>query len=429
MTTKYNVTENIQSYLEDSGLLFHIKDELEFLNDSLFKKVDIGITVIMELGLFYVYHNNKLIIDIVKEDLIPKLSKSLQEEFKLIYNSKREGYEILEKTKLKNLEEGYQFYIYKIKNIVSGEISNLKTIIYNLENGQIISVRLIHDIGNQMYLKPFGIVLPNDVFLAIEKILNLRQNNTNLSSNNQYTNGELKVQKFLDKKLDVTKSEAQDIIDDKNTTLPLLQVLDDSQIIEPNNFWKLLHATILLSAKKEQKALPLILHILEIDKDAYSDWITEEFASWIFNFGIENLDLFIDFLEDDDNDIFCRLIFSRAMMQFTKYYPETRDKIIKSFNNVLDFGVQYEDDKSFLNMFADDMACVQDERLFEKFKKINYKYDIISKSDWEYIQGAYETGEHFSRMKRDIKNPIEHFNEDNLEYLRNINKPIKKEVH
>ncbi len=172
---KYKVTENIQRYLEVSGLVFHIKEELEFLYDSLFKKIDFVITVVMELGLFHVSYEDKVIIDIVKDNLIPTLSKNLQDEFEFIYNSKRVDVIVLNKKKQLELESGEQFYLYQLEDSKTGEKYNLKTIVSNLDNGQTSSIRLIPDLGNKQYFKPFGLILPTETFNSIIMALSIKK--------------------------------------------------------------------------------------------------------------------------------------------------------------------------------------------------------------------------------------------------------------
>lgn len=243
-----------------------------------------------------------------------------------------------------------------------------------------------------------------------------------------YFKAKEKVNNFLRKGLNVTKSEAKEILENPYTTVPLLEVLDDSEIIENENFWQMLHTTILLSAKKEQKAIEMILHILEIDSDVYNDFLTEGMASYIFNFGIEKLDLLLNFLEDNDQGCFCRSAISGAVFQLSKHYPEIKNKVLESYNKLLDMEIEGDDDRTFLDMIADDIAYMQNKELFDKFVKLQKKEKVVGEGDWKYIEEYYKNGIDEDENKRNTENPMNHFEKENLEYLKEINQPkeIKK---
>jgi hypothetical protein len=100
----------------------------------------------------------------------------------------------------------------------------------------------------------------------------------------------------------------------------------------------LLHALFLLKEIKSTESFSLILDFLSADYEFINFWLgdhkTESLWQCLYGFGLDNPNIFTDFLLKPDIDTYSKTSFSDALCQMVLHHPEKRKEIIEIYEKV-----------------------------------------------------------------------------------------------
>ena len=199
---------------------------------------------------------------------------------------------------------------------------------------------------------------------------------------------------MIDSGLNVSMELAEDIAEHNGTTQLLIDILRTNkywQKGEESDGWAPIHALHLLSAKKAAEAIPTIIDVLRYKPEDLGDWLTEEIASILANFGSAIKNHLMDFIKDGRNDEYARSAATNALMVIYFRDKDSNKELLR---------------QPFLK-----------EKIKEAFDKGLMDPDMI---EWDDVEYAYESNE--KKLFHD-KDPMEHFSRDNINHLMEINYP------
>lgn len=228
------------------------------------------------------------------------------------------------------------------------------------------------------------------------------------------------VELLIESGLNVDKKLSEEIKNKKEAIPLLIDILKTNkywQKGEEGDAWAPLHALHLLSAMKAQEALPIILDILRYRPDDLGDWLTEEMGSILANFGEAAIPSLKEFIIDSRNDEYARGAATSALVVIYIREGKQNQELLRWFKGYLDYLIEKEDE--FTTMFADDLLELKDPEIKGKIKAA-FDRKLIDKNmftldDLEFFEEERE-------LFHD-KDPMNHFNRENINYLMEVNYP------
>ena|SRR3989338_5293306 len=236
----------------------------------------------------------------------------------------------------------------------------------------------------------------------------------------EQTHAENLIATMISSGLEVSKELANEIIQDRNTVPHLIDILRTNKYWASGkecDGWAPFHALHLLSAMKAHEAIPTILEVLTYKPDELGDWLTESIGTILANFGESAIDPLKQFIRDDRNDEYARSAAMSALVVIYVRNPENNKPLYAWFQEYLDYLVQEQDD--FVSLFADDMLDLRDPSLKGKF------IQLVEKNEVEFILDDIDCAYSDTEKLFHDKDPMEHFEEKNIQHLMEVNYPSK----
>ena len=146
-----------------------------------------------------------------------------------------------------------------------------------------------------------------------------------------------------------------------------------------------LHALFMLRELKAEESLDVVLEVLRQNEKFldywFSDALTENIWTIIYECGINNLDSLRDFILEEGNDTYARAAISQAVSQIAVNFPERRSEIIEWYFNVFSYFIEQKDnemliDTSLIGLMVCDVLDIKAVELEETFVKL-YLCEII----------------------------------------------------
>jgi uncharacterized protein YchJ len=134
--------------------------------------------------------------------------------------------------------------------------------------------------------------------------------------------------------------EKQSLTDDLRAIIQFCNTnLDD--IDDDVSYNTLIYALFLLKENESENQLDLILDILKWDDDVieywFSDLFTECFWSFVYHFGINQIDTLTEFLKQDEIETFSKEQVALALLQIYLKNEQTQNSISSIWTNLLEF--------------------------------------------------------------------------------------------
>ena len=191
----------------------------------------------------------------------------------------------------------------------------------------------------------------------------------------------------------------------------------------PGDAWAPIHAIHILPLIKTKDAFELLLDIMKDESDALGDWITESTPTLIAAFGENAIERLKEYILDETFDIYVRGSVATALNVIAHQYPDKKDDI-KSFLSKL---LEDISDPTLAAFFIDELLSFKDQNLLPQihtaFEKGRIDTNVIGRDDVDWVFNLPEEEQSYSKF---MKNPIEHFSKENINYLRKISYPESK---
>lgn len=191
----------------------------------------------------------------------------------------------------------------------------------------------------------------------------------------------------------------------------------------PGDAWAPIHAIHILPLIKTKDALELLLDIIRDERDALGEWITESTPTLIAAFGENAIERLKEYILDETLDIYIRSSVATALRMISHQYPDRKDDM-KSFLSKLLVDVN---DPTLAAFLIDTLLSFKDRNLLPQihtaFEKGRINTNVIRRDDVDWVFNLPEEEQSYSKF---MKNPIEHFSKENINYLRKICYPELK---
>lgn len=207
-------------------------------------------------------------------------------------------------------------------------------------------------------------------------------------------------------------------------TVPLLV-----DIIENEERWNAsdpmpIHAIHLLTMMKAPEAVKPILRIMKEDPDRLGDFLTEDMGSILYHFGEKHIGDFIEFLTDKDNDSYARNEASNAVAMLANKNKSLAQKVVPTYTKIFKDALKGKEDPEFISFIVEDASSLQDEKLFGLVKQAFEKKVVTDDiTDLYFSEDAFREGKPYLARSQHLKNPVDYFENENMEYLYGINNP------
>lgn len=229
------------------------------------------------------------------------------------------------------------------------------------------------------------------------------------------------VDKLRHLNLDITREFAEEIKSRKETVPYLLEILDDEKALYDPEDWALFHAMHLLGAMKVYEAVPKVLEMIKEDNELiFGDWTENIIPSFFYSMGPLAVDSIIRAIKDNSLDWYPRCYLSTSLVIISRDYPNTREKIVECFREIITDYLNNSREDVFISFIAEDVSSLQDKEIFGLVEKA-YEKGLVSDdiTDFHYSLNAFETGDikNYEDITRDI---MSYFDKENMDYLKRI---------
>ncbi len=237
---------------------------------------------------------------------------------------------------------------------------------------------------------------------------------------------ELLITEMVSLCLEVPQELAQQIASRDDAVFYLRDILKNEKYWcqnGPGNAWAPIHAIHILPLIKTKDALELLLDIIRDERDALGELITESTPTLIAAFGESAIERLKEYILDETLDIYIRGSVATALCVIAHQYPDRKDDI-KSFLSKL---LEDISDPTLAAFFIDKLLSFKDQNFLPQihtaFEKGRINTDVIRRDDVDWVFNLPEEEQSYSKF---MKNPIEHFSKENINYLRKISYPESK---
>lgn len=237
---------------------------------------------------------------------------------------------------------------------------------------------------------------------------------------------ELLISEMVSLCLEVPQELAQQIASRDDAVSYLRAILQNEKYWHqggPGDAWAPIHAIHILPLVKTKDALELLLDILRNESDALGEWITESIPTLIAAFGESAIERLKEYILDETLDIYVRGSVATALNVIAHQYPDKKDDI-KSFISKL---LEEINDPTLAAFFIDELLSFKDQNLlpqiYTAFENGRIDTNAISYDDVNWVFNLPEERQSYSKF---MKNPIEHFSKENINYLRKMYYPESK---
>ena len=227
------------------------------------------------------------------------------------------------------------------------------------------------------------------------------------------------IEELTSSGLGVSYELAEEIRRRPDADLHLVRLLEDERYWDPEGpgeGWAPIHAIHLLSAIGSEKGLKALEDVLRKRPDDLGDWLTEECAALLANFGGLAIPTLMELATDRELDIFVRNAAIRALVVLAHRRPEFRQPTIDLFLKLME-----EKNKEFLALNALEFAQLKDPLIFERLKSL-FKRELKENPvcTFRHIEEVYASPERDMDYHRDEEDPMEHFKPENLRRLKGL---------
>ena len=202
---------------------------------------------------------------------------------------------------------------------------------------------------------------------------------------------ELLIKNLYEKDCWVDFNIIRQIIDYGQAAIPLLEDIIRKQLSRENythqgeNF-AVIHAIFLLGQLRSQNSLTLILEFLSREQkylDALiPEAIMEDFWEVLYYLGKNQLDLLEEFILEQDNNLFSRLIVCTTLIQIALLEPGKSKAVVQIFKKLLNLSGE---DPDFMGLVCSELLDLKAPELYEPILQCIKKYQIwpglLSKED------------------------------------------------
>lgn len=186
----------------------------------------------------------------------------------------------------------------------------------------------------------------------------------------------------------------------------------DERLYDDDSHEFIFHALYFLGALKSEKSLPLVLNLFRMGEDFidgwFADYAEEVFYPVLYALGENQLTLLSDFVKEENNEAFNRLLPVKTVSQIALHQPERRTEVIEWLADIFQFHLDQPDNKNiidtdFIGMTASYLIDIRAVKLLPLLEKI-YANQWIPDS----LQGSLK------EMTKEIQLPFEAFRLDPL---------------
>ena len=226
------------------------------------------------------------------------------------------------------------------------------------------------------------------------------------------------LKEFAERGLDVSREMAEEIISRDDAARCIAELLkDDRYWDEISNGWFPIHAIFMLALIKTRESFEVLKWILENKADELEDWLPEDVPSLLFYFGKDFFDEIKEIALNKNLDFHARLAAAKAICAMGVMYEDMKDEVVKVCKIFLE-----DDNEEFTAMLLPEMAEIKDEVLFalvkQKFEEIPFAKKVTDMQDLVELHEGKSNNPEYVQC---LKDPWEHFSEENLKYLKEIN--------
>ena len=190
--------------------------------------------------------------------------------------------------------------------------------------------------------------------------------------------------------------------------------------------WAPIHAIHILALNKSPEALELILEVVRFRSEELGDFLTEDVASLLHNFGPEAIGALKEFSLDETLPPFARSAALRAFCAHAAKNEAYKADAIAFMRSLLknnrdpDFGASMVDNLLGLDKSAlpEVLAAFHDGRIDPSAGPESEIKELVS--------GEFDDMTQFE-LELDTRNPLDHFSRSNLVHLRNVEKSWEKD--
>lgn len=226
--------------------------------------------------------------------------------------------------------------------------------------------------------------------------------------------------------LEVTQELANEIASRDDAFYYLERILQDEKYWHqggPGDAWTPYHAIHLLPLIKTKDALELLLDTMRDESDALGHWITESTPTLLATFGQIAIERLKEYILDETLDIYVRGSGATALNLIAHQYPDRKDDIISFISNLL----ENTNDHTFAAFLIDELLSFKDPNLLPQVRKAfedgRIDTEVISRYDIDWVFNLPEEEQSYSKF---MKDPLEHFSKENINYLKTISYPESK---
>jgi len=192
----------------------------------------------------------------------------------------------------------------------------------------------------------------------------------------------------------------------------------------PGDGWSPVHAIHILAIMKSDSAMDLLLDVLRYYGEDLGDLLTEVVPSLLYSFGTKSIDRQMLFVSDETLEAFVRGAGISSLTALMRDDP-SRLKDYKEFLTNLLFGSIEE---TVSTMAADELASLRDPSVLPDIYKA-YEQDRIDTSFCPINELEATVNGEFREMdeedvRRNTKDPLEHFSRKNIEHLYTMQTPL-----
>ena len=237
---------------------------------------------------------------------------------------------------------------------------------------------------------------------------------------------ELLIKEMVTLCLEVPQELAQEISSRDDAFSYLRGILQNEKywyIGGPGDAWAPLHAIHILPLIRTRDALELLLDIMRDKNEALGDWITESTPALLAAFGESAIERLKEYVLDETLDIYLRGSGATALNVIAHQYPDRKEDIKSFLSNY------FEDinDPTLAAFFVDELLSFKDQDLlpqvYTAFEKGRIDTHTISRDDVNWVFDLPEERQSYSKF---MKDPIEHFSIERINYLRRLSYPESK---
>ena len=182
----------------------------------------------------------------------------------------------------------------------------------------------------------------------------------------------------------------EQLLSRKDESLPyIIEIAQNDKYWFPDDgeysSWTPVCALHLLSVIGGPEAINSFINSVREYYDDTADWITEDMAAILANFGIEAFENIKNMLLDKDEvDMFVRAGAARALFLISEKYPDTREKSIKALRDAISF----ENDGIARSCFMYELVYFKDHDSLP-FIEFYFKNDMID-DGWMILDDVYQ---------------------------------------